>query len=225
MGVMGRIRDFRQNHILAQARPHLDEDEEVVGWARVRQARDRRRHGFFYLTEQRAVVVWAGRDDGHGAIRWEELRSWGVNGDTSGGPVLGLEGESGSWLIQMTVTTTGSAEHVAEVLDRFGRLASAPEAPLSIVDDPQAFRADTRVNVNKEKRTIAAHTKRVVVTTVGVAFVVAGLAMMVLPGPGILTILIGLGVLGNEYDWAKDLLLWAKGRYKDAAKKLKERRG
>lgn len=222
---MGRINDFRQNHILAQARPLLDEGEEVVGWARVRQTRDRRRHGFFYLTEQRAVVVWSGRDDGDLTIPWEELRSWGVNGDTSGGPILGLEGESDSFVVQMTVTTNGAVEHVAEVLDRLDRLAPRPQSELSIVEDPQSFRPDSHVNVNKERKSVAAHTKRVVVTTVGVAFIIAGLAMMVLPGPGILTVLIGLGVLGNEFDWAKDLLMWFRGRYKDAAKKLKERRG
>lgn len=45
-------------------------------------------------------------------------------------------------------------------------------------------------------------TKRVAVTIVGAALVVAGLAMVVLPGPGILVVAIGFAVLGTEYAWA-----------------------
>jgi hypothetical protein len=37
---------------------------------------------------------------------------------------------------------------------------------------------------------------------VGGAFVLAGLAMLVLPGPGILVIALGFAVLGTEYAWA-----------------------
>ena len=37
---------------------------------------------------------------------------------------------------------------------------------------------------------------------VGGAFVVGGLAMLVLPGPGILVVAIGFAILGTEYAWA-----------------------
>ncbi len=45
-------------------------------------------------------------------------------------------------------------------------------------------------------------TKRVVITVVGGALVLGGLAMLVLPGPGILVVAIGFAVLGTEYAWA-----------------------
>ena len=45
-------------------------------------------------------------------------------------------------------------------------------------------------------------TKRVAVTAVGGALVLAGLAMLVLPGPGILLVAVGFAVLGTEYAWA-----------------------
>lgn len=44
--------------------------------------------------------------------------------------------------------------------------------------------------------------KRVAVTVVGGAILVAGLAMMVLPGPGILVMVLGFAILGTEYAWA-----------------------
>jgi len=52
--------------------------------------------------------------------------------------------------------------------------------------------------------------KRFAVTVVGVALLAVGLAMMVLPGPGILIIVAGLAVLATEYVWARRLLKRAR---------------
>jgi len=52
--------------------------------------------------------------------------------------------------------------------------------------------------------------KRFAVTILGAALLVVGLAMMVLPGPGILLIVAGLAVLATEYVWARTLLVKAR---------------
>lgn len=52
--------------------------------------------------------------------------------------------------------------------------------------------------------------KRFAVTILGAALLAVGLAMMVLPGPGILLIVAGLAVLATEYVWARTLLVKAK---------------
>lgn len=44
--------------------------------------------------------------------------------------------------------------------------------------------------------------KRIAVTVVGGAFVLGGLAMLVLPGPGFVVVAIGFAILGTEYVWA-----------------------
>lgn len=51
-------------------------------------------------------------------------------------------------------------------------------------------------------RFIGRSSKRIAVSVVGAALVVAGLAMFVLPGPGILVVALGFAVLGTEYAWA-----------------------
>lgn len=51
-------------------------------------------------------------------------------------------------------------------------------------------------------RFIGRSSKRIAITVVGAAFVLAGLAMLVLPGPGILVVALGFAVLGTEYAWA-----------------------
>ncbi|GAA1151339.1 PGPGW domain-containing protein [Nocardioides aquiterrae] len=45
--------------------------------------------------------------------------------------------------------------------------------------------------------------KRIVLETVGWVLVVAGVAALVLPGPGLLMIAAGLVILSQEYEWAE----------------------
>jgi uncharacterized protein (TIGR02611 family) len=49
------------------------------------------------------------------------------------------------------------------------------------------------------------HTWRAAVAVVGGLVVVAGLVMLVLPGPGLLTIAAGLALLALEFEAARDL--------------------
>ena len=45
--------------------------------------------------------------------------------------------------------------------------------------------------------------RRIVVSVIGGSIVVIGIAMIVLPGPAIVVIPIGLGILGLEFAWAR----------------------
>ena len=55
-------------------------------------------------------------------------------------------------------------------------------------------------------RFIARNSKRAAISIVGAVLVLGGLAMLVLPGPGILVIALGFAVLGTEYAWAATAL-------------------
>lgn len=66
--------------------------------------------------------------------------------------------------------------------------------------------------------------KRVAITVVGGAVLVAGLFMLVLPGPGILVVLAGLAILGTEYAWARRAMDAARRRAKDVAARVRRRR-
>ena len=56
------------------------------------------------------------------------------------------------------------------------------------------------------------HGKRIAVTVVGGAVVVAGvlLSLPLVPGPGLLIALAGLAILATEYEWARRLLVRAR---------------
>jgi uncharacterized protein (TIGR02611 family) len=57
--------------------------------------------------------------------------------------------------------------------------------------------------------------KRGGVFLAGMALLIAGAAMLVLPGPGIAVMLLGLVVLSAEFQWAKRILAWARDRGRD----------
>jgi uncharacterized protein (TIGR02611 family) len=69
--------------------------------------------------------------------------------------------------------------------------------------------------------------KRIAVLVVGIALLAAGVAMLVLPGPGIVVIIAGLAVLATEFVWAEKMLDRAKehaSTAKDAAVRWRRRR-
>lgn len=79
-------------------------------------------------------------------------------------------------------------------------------------DDTQQFdREQTR---EMPRVTAVKQTKRVLVLTLGSVLLAGGLALMVLPGPGIPLIFLGLTVLSWEFPAAKRLLFKMKMKVK-----------
>ena len=54
--------------------------------------------------------------------------------------------------------------------------------------------------------------KRLIVIVIGFTILAVGIAMIVLPGPAILVIPIGLALLATEFIWARKLLVTVKER-------------
>lgn len=48
---------------------------------------------------------------------------------------------------------------------------------------------------------------RLIIITVGVLVLLLGIPLIPLPGPGWLTVVVGLGLLSLEFEWARDILL------------------
>jgi uncharacterized protein (TIGR02611 family) len=65
--------------------------------------------------------------------------------------------------------------------------------------------------------------RRIAVTVAGLVLLAAGLAMMVLPGPGIVVIIAGLAVLATEYVWAQRMLNYAKDKAGQAKNRMLRR--
>ena len=66
---------------------------------------------------------------------------------------------------------------------------------------------------------VVGRTKRAVRVVVGFVVLLAGMVMLVIPGPGWLAIVAGLAILSAEYHWARRLLVRLKrqgARIRDA---------
>ncbi|MDQ3681391.1 MAG: PGPGW domain-containing protein [Actinomycetota bacterium] len=68
-------------------------------------------------------------------------------------------------------------------------------------------------------RFIGRNAKRVAVTIVGGVVLLAGLAMLVLPGPAIVVVPLGFAILATEYAWAAGALNKSKDMVDSAGKR------
>lgn len=54
--------------------------------------------------------------------------------------------------------------------------------------------------------------KRMIVGLIGITVLAAGIAMIVFPGPAIIVVPLGLGILATEFVWARTILTSLKNR-------------
>jgi uncharacterized protein (TIGR02611 family) len=71
-------------------------------------------------------------------------------------------------------------------------------------------------------RWIGKNTKRIVVLFLGTAVLVAGVLMLVLPGPGIIVIILGFAILATEFAWAERALDRTTSKAASAASKVSD---
>ena len=70
---------------------------------------------------------------------------------------------------------------------------------------------------------IAGNAKRIAVFVAGMTVLLAGVAMLALPGPGLLVIVGGLAILATEFVWAERALDKAKSKAAQAGSAVKGR--
>lgn len=63
--------------------------------------------------------------------------------------------------------------------------------------------------------------RKTAVFIAGTAVVIAGIILLVIPGPGLLTIAVGLLILSSEFEWAERYLENVKKKIRTAYEKTK----
>lgn len=222
--MLSRIAEQRRRLILNQADRYTEDDEQVLHWVRAKEPGGRR-EGFVFLTERRCIVHWTGRsEDVPGDFAWSEIVGWGIAEDPAGGPILALESDGGKCFVQLRATTPAMAEEVATFVRHFSERAPEPHRE---VDGAHlgTFEPRESLEVVTPRRSLTEHTKRILVTVLGIALIFSAIVIIPLPGPwSFIVTIAGLAILASEYDWARDAMEWTKERYKQAADKLKARR-
>jgi Putative transmembrane protein (PGPGW) len=213
LGLRDWIAEQRDRQILANARPHLDDGEEVLQWARVRDPDDRKQ-GYAYVTDRRYIVHWSGRSDGRTTVVWDEIVSWGVDHDASKGPLLGTQHESGKVFVILPAGSRHGADEVSRFLECFEERAPRPARRLYKEGHEGSFVAGSDHPVSPEPRSVAGQTRRLLVLVLGLLLILAGVIIAPLPGPWSLpVVLAGLALLASEFDWAQDVLNWTREKY------------
>lgn len=87
------------------------------------------------------------------------------------------------------------------------------EPPVAESDGPTRWQ---RVHGHLHRNRAMSATTKLVVTLVGSAVLIAGLIMMVTPGPGLVGIAAGLAILSTEWDWADRWLQVARRKLDEA---------
>lgn len=85
----------------------------------------------------------------------------------------------------------------------------------------QAIPKPVRKRSNPRDNTIVNVIWRALVLIVGMALVCVGVLLLILPGPGWATILLGLVILASEYTWANRLLAPVRRRVREGAEQVR----
>jgi hypothetical protein len=96
------------------------------------------------------------------------------------------------------------------------------------MNDPDETVPPTRLRWARARaRELGAHWGRVprparqaFAAAAGGALILAGALLLVLPGPGLAVIALGLAVLATEFPWARRLILWAAAQVRRALRAL-----
>ncbi|MFI8387304.1 TIGR02611 family protein [Streptomyces sp. NPDC085540] len=109
--------------------------------------------------------------------------------------------------------TQGSAADEATTEATTG--SAAAESAEAAAEAPHVSKAPAFIKSNKSLHL----SWQVGVFIVGLAVIAAGVAMLVLPGPGWVAIFAGLAIWATEFAWAHLVLRWTKRKVTEAAQK------
>jgi uncharacterized protein (TIGR02611 family) len=101
---------------------------------------------------------------------------------------------------------------------------TAPPRPklLTVPPDARPHPIIQRLQARRERHLARGRLYRVVFAVAGFTVLAAGLAMLVLPGPGLVVIVIGLALLALEFAWAERMLERAVDRMERARRATQE---
>ncbi|MEV7509800.1 TIGR02611 family protein [Streptomyces sp. NPDC090085] len=113
-----------------------------------------------------------------------------------------------------TTSATGAGS-AAGTAGESGAESGATSAAEAAEQTPHVSKAPAFIKANKSLHL----SWQVGVFIVGLAVIAAGIAMLVLPGPGWVAIFAGLAIWATEFAWAHLVLRWTKRKVTEAAQK------
>ena len=198
---MERLRRVRERLVLGPILHHINGDEEVLAWTHARVP-GTHAPAVLVVTDQRCVLHVASSSIPDISTPLSELSGFRLNRHKPEVVRVHLCGESREVDVELSLTNRIRSRAVGRVLAALTR---------HNVAGPDTFDPAATSPLPPMVRNARHHARRVLVTVVGVLVLLVSLAFAspFLPGPGALTAVAGIALLAREYEWARDLHVWA----------------
>jgi uncharacterized protein (TIGR02611 family) len=216
---MSVLRQFRERLVLGAVVDYLDGDEHILAWTHA-NVPEIRAPGILVVTNHHCMLHVATSEIPDITTRLSELSGFTLNRRNPEIVRVRLSGDEHEVNVELSLTNRVRSRSVGRVLSALARHQVA---------GPASFDPELTSPVPPMVRSARHHARRVWVTVLGVLVLLlsAVFASPFVPGPGALTAVAGIAILAREYEWARDLHVWAArqaDRFVTWMKGLRDRR-
>ncbi len=192
---------FRERLVLGHVRRELSDGEHVVAWTHA-SVPDTRAPGLLVVTDERCLLHVASSSVPDISTPLTELSSFKLDRRNPELVRVRLCVGGDEVTVELSLTDRVRSRSVGSVLSALTRAKVAA---------PESFDAGLTSPLPPMERRVRHHARRVWITLLGVVvlLVSALFASPFFPGPGALTAVAGIAILAREYEWARDLHVWA----------------
>lgn len=210
---------FRERLVLGHVRRGLSDGEQVVAWTHA-NVPDTRAPGLLVVTDERCLLHVASSSIEDISTPLTELSSFKLDRRNPELVRVRLCVGVDEVAVELSLTDRVRSRSVGRVLSALTRAKVAA---------PDSFNAGLTSPLPPMERRVRHHARRVWITVLGVLvlMVSAVFASPFVPGPGALTAVAGIAILAREYEWARDLHVWAArqaDRFMNWMRGLRQRR-
>lgn len=195
------MRRLRERLVLGPIRRALLEGEAVVAWTHA-SLPEVRAPGVLVVTDHHCVLHVATEAIPDIWTPLSELASFHLDRRDPEVVRVRVFGDGHQLDVELSLTDRLRSRSVGRVLSAL---------TLRRIAGPDSFDPSLTSPLPPMVRGVRQHARRVWVTTLGVLvlLIAAAFTTPVVPGPGALTAVAGIAILAREYEWARDLHVWA----------------
>lgn len=216
---MKRVRRFRERLVLGPILRYLDGDEAVIAWTHA-TIPGSRAPGVLIVADHHLYLHVASSSIPDISTPLIRLSGFQLNRRNEEHVRVRVSGEDGEVEVELSLTNRVRSRSVGRVLSTL---------TYHQVVGPATFDPEMTSPLPPMERTARHHARRIWITILGVLvlLVSAAFASPFVPGPGALTAVAGIAILAREYEWARDLHVWASrlaDRFITWVRRLRRRR-
>jgi uncharacterized protein (TIGR02611 family) len=198
---MGIVARGRERLVLGHVRRQLHTGERILAWSHA-SVPDTRAPGLFVVTDQRFLLHVASSSYEDVVRPLDRFRLFDLDRSSEDTARVRLRGDDAEVVAEFSLTSRARARAMGRVLGELSRAR---------IESPASFNPSLTSPIPPVARSMRHHARRVWVTVVGVLVLVLSVvfASPFVPGPGALTAVAGFAILAKEYEWARDVHVWA----------------